>query len=122
LPVKRFEDLLVWQAAIELAQLVYEVTRRFPNEEKFGLVSQMRRAAVSVPSNIAEGQGRRTKGEFLQFLGTARGSLYELRTQVLIAHRLEYISQSEYDEVVLLETRIAQLLSALIRSLENKSA
>lgn len=116
---KRFEDLLVWQSAMELATLVYRVTIMFPNEEKFGLMSQLRRAAVSVPSNIAEGQGRRTRGEFLQFLGNARGSLYEIRTQILIAREMGYKTETDFEEVRDLDTRVGQLLGALIRSLEK---
>lgn len=77
-PINDYKDLLVWQKGIALAKEIYMLTRRFPSDEKFGLIAQMRRAAVSVPSNIAEGQARNTRGEFLQFLGHAEGSLAEL--------------------------------------------
>src|SRR3974390_1580167 len=83
-----YTDLVVWQKAVELVTEIYKATSTFPREEMFGLTSQMRRSAVSVPSNIAEGQGRATKGEFIQFLAHARGSLFELETQVLIAGEL----------------------------------
>jgi len=83
--VNRYQDLIAWQKAIALVKNVYEATSGFPQKETFGLTSQMRRSAVSIPSNIAEGQGRATRGEFHQFLGHARGSLYELETQLVIA-------------------------------------
>ena len=85
-----YKDLLVWQKGIALAKEVYTVTRTFPPEEKFGLISQMRRAAVSVPSNIAEGQARNTRGEFIQFLSNAEGSLAELDTQTRISLELGF--------------------------------
>lgn len=85
-----YRDLLVWQKGIELVQLIYHLTRSFPADEKFGLISQMRRAAVSVPSNIAEGQARHTTGEFVQFISHAEGSVAELDTQIIIAIHLNY--------------------------------
>ena len=81
-----FRDLVVWQKAIAFVTEVYRATQSFPNEEKFGLTSQLRRASVSIPSNIAEGQGRLTRGEFGQFLGHAKGSICEVETQLIIAH------------------------------------
>src|ERR1700756_6015702 len=86
-----FADLRVWQRAMDLAFEVYQSTRAFPREETYGLTSQMRRAAVSIPSNIAEGKGRYSRQELLQFLFHARGSLLELRTQITIARELEYL-------------------------------
>ena len=88
--IRDYKDLLVWQKGIALAKEVYTVTRTFPPEEKFGLISQMRRAAVSVPSNIAEGQARNTRGEFIQFLSNAEGSLAELDTQTRISLELGF--------------------------------
>jgi four helix bundle protein len=88
--IRDYKDLLVWQKGIALAKEVYKVTRIFPSEEKFGLISQMRRAAVSVPSNIAEGQARNTRGEFIQFLSHAEGSLAELDTQARISIQLGF--------------------------------
>jgi four helix bundle protein len=90
--VKNYKDIVVWQKAIELVIEIYRVTAHFPREEMYGLTSQLRRAAVSIPSNIAEGQGRATKGEFIQFLGHARGSLCEVDTQILIARRLGFLA------------------------------
>ena len=92
--MKHYKDLLVWQKAIALVTQVYVVTRSFPREERYGLTSQIRRAAVSVPSNIAEGQARLTPGEFRQSLGIAKGSLAELDTQLIIAENLGYLTES----------------------------
>ena len=83
--IRSYRDLVVWQKAMELVAEIYQRTRAFPMDEMFGLVSQMRRAAVSIPSNIAEGYGRASTGEYKQFLGHARGSLWEVETQILIA-------------------------------------
>src|SRR5947209_3733164 len=90
-----YQDLVVWREAKSLASLIYRATENFPKREWYGITSQIRRAAVSVPSNIAEGQGRLTKGEFIQFLGHARGSLQEMRTQLEIAADLEYLSTTD---------------------------
>src|SRR6266571_7141138 len=87
---RSYKDLLVWQKGTALAQLVYQVTKNFPSEEKFGLIAQMRRAAISIPSKIAEGQARHTTGEFVQFLSHAEGSVAELETQFVIAGELGY--------------------------------
>ncbi|MCD0458644.1 four helix bundle protein [Roseiconus lacunae] len=110
-----FRELIAWQKAMEMVTEVYRETRRFPKEEVYGLTSQLRRAAVSVPSNIAEGQGRLTKGEFRQFLGTAKGSLAEVETQILIAGNLGYLNNSQplIDRV----SEVARLLNGLLRSL-----
>ncbi len=87
-----YRDLLVWQKGIALAKMVYKLTAEFPSEEKFGLISQMRRAAVSVPSNIAEGQARHTTGEFILFISHAEGSLAELDTQLTLAAELNFLT------------------------------
>jgi four helix bundle protein len=87
-----YRDLIAWQRAMDLVEAIYKATRRFPKDELYGLTSQLRRAAVSVPSNIAEGQGRLTSGEFKQFLGHARGSLLETEAQILLAGRLQYFA------------------------------
>lgn len=95
---RSFRDLIVWQRSIELAALIYRLTGVFPKEEMYGLTSQIRRSAVSVPSNIAEGQGRLSKGEFRQFLGIARGSNNELQTQLEIARTLKLGTSKLIDE------------------------
>jgi four helix bundle protein len=110
-----FRNLVVWQKAIAFVTEVYRATQSFPNEEKFGLTSQLRRASVSIPSNIAEGQGRLTRGEFRQFLGHAKGSICEVETQLIIAHNLGYLN----DQQPLLEKlhAVARGLNGLLNSL-----
>ena len=112
---KDFRELIVWQKAMEMVTDIYRATQAFPADERFGLTSQLRRAAVSVPSNIAEGQGRLTRGEFRQFLGNAKGSLAEVETQLMIARNLSYLA----DPQPLLEqaAEVARLLNGLLRSL-----
>jgi four helix bundle protein len=112
-----YRDLIVWQKSMVLAQEVYRATKRFPQEEQYGLTSQMRRAAVSIASNVAEGQGRLTKGEFRQFLGQARGSLLELQTQAELACHLEYLSQVDLDSLSHLSEEVRHMLNALISKL-----
>lgn len=114
-----YRDLVVWRKAMKLAEDVYIATGSFPPDERFGLVSQLRRAAVSVVSNIAEGQGRGNDGYFIQFLGTSRGSLHEVETQLTLAARLGYLSPE--DEAALLkETQeVGRLASALMNSLDS---
>lgn len=95
----QFQKLTVWQKAMDLTILIYEFTKAFPDEEKFGLTSQMRRAGVSVPSNIAEGSGRNSDQQFIYHLGVAAGSASELFTQVLLAKSFKYINENEADEL-----------------------
>jgi len=111
-----YKDLIAWQRAMELVVAVYRVTADFPKEERFGLVSQLRRAAVSVPSNIAEGQGRTTPGEFKLFLGQARGSLMEVETQMDIASRLEMLEAGQFESVTSLTNKVGRLLNGLLLS------
>src|SRR5207248_9496463 len=94
---RSYKDLVVWQKGIALAKLVYQLTKNFPSEEKFGLVAQMRRAAVSVPSNVAEGQARHTTGEFVQFISHAEGSLAELDTQLILSIELRFTRVQDAD-------------------------
>ena len=117
----RYQDLVAWQKAIEFVQRVYAITSKFPQEEMFGLKSQMRRSAVSVPSNIAEGQGRASRGEFLQFLGHARGSLYELETQIVIASKLGYMPAVEQSTLQMEAQHLGRILNGLIGSLKTRS-
>ena len=118
--VKHYGELIAWQKAMDLVELIYRSTRGIPKEELFGLTCQVRRAAVSVPSNIAEGQGRRTTGEFLQFLSVARGSLQEAETQILLGERLHYVAEQNRVEVMNLSSEVGRLISGLISSLENR--
>jgi four helix bundle protein len=110
-----YKNLLVWQKSIALVTQVYLVTRSFPREELYGLTSQVRRSAVSVPSKIAEGQARLTPGEFRPFLGIARGSLAELETQLIIAENLGYLTESGplFEQLV----EVGRMLSGLLASL-----
>ena len=110
---KSFKDLLVWQRGIQLVKGVYLLTRGFPSEEKFGLISQMRRAAVSIPSNIAEGQARNTTGEFIQFLAIAQGSLAELETQLIVAAELGFCSSEAIGEISENILQLKKMLYAL---------
>jgi four helix bundle protein len=112
-----YRDLVVWQKALDLVTEVYAATSGFPREEVFGLTSQLRRSAVSVPSNIAEGQGRATKGEFIQFLSHARGSLYELETQIVIAGRLGYLLAEREHALAAKAEEVARILNGLLTSL-----
>ena len=115
--VKSYRDLIVWQKAMELVTEVYQATVEFPKEEIYGLTSQLRRAVVSIASNIAEGQGRKSRGEFSQFLGTSRGSLFEVETQIQIAVNLKYLSQTEADRLIDMTTEVARLLNGLLTSI-----
>ena len=114
-----YRDLLVWQKAIALVRDIYLQTRGFPKEEIYGLAAQMRRSSVSVPSNIAEGQGRLSKGEFKQFLGVARGSLLELETQIIIATDLHYIEDAAAETLVSRTQEVLRMLNGLIGSLPH---
>ena len=112
-----FRDLIAWQQAKALARQVYEVTRRFPDEERFGLVIQLRRAAVSIPSNIAEGRGRGTKKDFAHFLMQARGSLYEVETQIELANELHYINELDTARLLEVCNELSRVLNGLINSI-----
>ncbi len=114
-----FKDLLAWQRAMQMVRAVYELTAQFPAAERFGLSGQMRRAAISVPSNIAEGYGRVTTGEFMQFLGHARGSSAEVETQLMIARDLRFGSDKSIDDAENLCFEVSRLLSGLMRSLKT---
>lgn len=116
---RRYQELIAWQKAMILAKEVYDLTKLFPADEKYGLSSQMRRAAVSIPSNIAEGQGRLTKGEFRQFLGNARGSLFEIETQTALAKELGYINSTHAEKTIEITSEVSRLLNGLISSLSH---
>jgi four helix bundle protein len=114
-----FRDLLVWQRAMQLAVAVYRLTRDFPREELYGLTSQARRSAVSISSNIAEGQGRLSSGEFKQFLGIARGSNFELQTQIEIARSLKMGDPKLLDEADGLSHEVGKMLYGMLESLKT---
>ena len=110
-----FKKLLVWQRAMELAERVYELIRTFPTEERYAWSDQIRRAVISIPSNIAEGQGRDSKQEFLRFISIARGSLCELETQLLLAQKIGYVSEDNISQFL---SQCAEI-SRMLRSLSN---
>jgi four helix bundle protein len=120
--VKDYRELIVWQKAMDLVESIYRVTGEFPREEVYGLTSQIRRAAISIPSNIAEGNGRNTTRDYVHFLGMAYGSVKEVETQILIAERLRYVNASRGDELVNVTGEVARLISGLMNSLNRKLA
>ena len=115
-PANSFRDLLVWQRAIQLSVAIYKLTSGFPKEELYGLTSQLRRCSVSIPSNIAEGQGRMTTGEFRQFLGIARGSNFELQTQLEIARALGLGDSKQIDEAESLSHEVGKMIYSILES------
>jgi four helix bundle protein len=117
-----YTDLQVWQAAMDLAEDVYRITKNFPKEETYGLTIQLRRAAVSVPSNISEGKGRSSDKELAQFLCHSRGSLFEIETQINLARRLGYLDTQEAEAVLRNTARVGQLLNGLLRAFRPPSA
>jgi four helix bundle protein len=118
--VQSYRDLVAWNKAMELVAEIYRMTRDFPKEELFGLTSQIRRAAVSIPSNIAEGKGRLSKGEFRQFLGNARGSLAELETQILIAQDLHYMREAEANRSLAMVEEVGKVINGLLSAVKNQ--
>lgn len=117
--MKTHKDLNVWKNSIELVTSIYELTKNYPNNEQYGLISQMKRSAVSVPSNIAEGAGRNYKKEFIQFLFIAQGSLSELETQLIISVNLKYIEESSFELLNKNMNEIRAQISGLIKYLKK---
>lgn len=115
--LQNYKDLVVWQKSVELSIKIYEATKSFPKEEMFGLVSQIRRSAVSIPSNIAEGRCRGSRKDFVQFLRIAYGSCAELQTQLKIAHKLSFIDLQHYSELEILSEEICKMLRSMISKL-----
>ena len=115
------ENLEVWKKAVDLVVLVYRATENFPSEEKFGLTSQIRRASVSIPSNIAEGAARASSKEFLYFLSNAQGSASEVSTQLLIAQKLNYITAAQYGRLLNDFDEIGRMINGLCANLRSKA-
>ena len=115
-----FKELIVWQKSRHLVKDIYTLTQKFPADESFGLTQQIRRAAISIPSNIAEGSGRRTDNDFSHFIDIANGSAFEVETQLYLSLDLEYISQSEFEEVVAKLTDVERLIYNFKKSLSKK--
>ncbi|MFZ4116251.1 MAG: four helix bundle protein [Chthoniobacterales bacterium] len=116
---KHYKDLLVWQKAIELAPNIYKLIHKLPEEETFALGMQLRRAVVSVASNVAEGQARKHVKEFLQHLRIAKGSLAELETQIIIAEKLSYFTKKEVEQAEIEINEVSKILNALLNSLSK---
>jgi four helix bundle protein len=117
--MNNFKDLVVWQKSIELTKKIYSATEIFPEKEKFGLTNQLRRAAVSIASNIAEGAGRDSQNEFAHFLAIAKGSSYEVETQVIIANELGYITDEEQTEISNSINEIQKMIAGLKKSIQK---
>jgi len=116
-----FRELIVWQKSIDLVEKVYQMTNSFPKEETYSLISQIRRSAISIPSNIAEGYGRKSTPDFIHFLHIARGSLYEFQTQLEISRRIKYITETELKLMFGICKEVEKMLNSLIKSLANKN-
>jgi four helix bundle protein len=119
--VKHYRDLTVWQKSMDLVVEIYRLSKRFPADEHWGLTSQIRRAAVSIPANIAEGNGRVYRADYVRFLSIARGSLREVETQLQIAVRLEYLPRQDAIQVWNLLQEVGRLITGLIKSLDNRN-
>ena len=117
---RHYRDLLVWQKAITWVEAIYAATQTWPSDERFGLISQIRRSAVSVPSNIAEGCSRRSTGDFVRFLLIAKGSLAEAETQVIIAGRLDYVGAAAQTALLEAADEISRMIAGLINKLEER--
>ena len=115
--MKSYKDLIVWQKSMSLVNEIYLTTKSFPEEEKFSLVSQMRRSAISIPSNIAEGYGRGSKSEYARFVKIARGSMYELDTQMEIAKSQKFLTQENYKNINMRLDEIGRMINGLITAL-----
>ncbi|MBP6925537.1 MAG: four helix bundle protein [Candidatus Pacebacteria bacterium] len=118
--ITNYKDLIVWKKSITLCKNIYTLTHNFPKEELYGLVSQIKRSAVSIPSNIAEGYARNSTKEFVQFLHIAYGSASELETQIEIAKELEFISEKEYNEINAQLIEILKMLNVFIQRIKDK--
>ncbi len=115
--MKTYRDLIVWQKAMAMVTKIYKVTKSFPRREDYGITSQIRRCAVSIPSNTAEGYGRHSRNEYVRFLQIALGSLYELQTQLEIAANLDYLKKEDFDTLYESTREIERMLSVLIKRL-----
>lgn len=118
--MSEFTKLVAWQKSIDLVETIYRTTKRFPPDEKFNLVDQIRRCAISIPSNIAEGHGRKTNREFIHFLRIAYGSSSELETQLIISHRLKMISDKDYNPIRASLEEIRKMINGLIAHFSKK--
>ena len=118
---KNYRDLIAWQKAMDLATIAYQVSKKLPRDELYGLTSQIRRAVVSIPSNIAEGHARRSTKEFLHYLSVALGSLAESETQFLLSVRLEYLTDADIADFIELGSEVGRIINGLINSLSQSN-
>jgi four helix bundle protein len=112
-----YEDLIVWQKSIQLSKTIYKISLNFPKSELFGLCDQMKRASVSIPSNIAEGYGRRSTNDYKRFLSISLGSVYEIQTQLRVSLELSFVTKEHYDDIIKMTKEIDRMLYALIKKL-----
>ena len=119
--IKSYRELIIWQKSIQVVTKVYKLTRNFPKEELFGLTSQMRRCAISIPSNIAEGFGRNSQGDFKRFLNIALGSTYELQTQIEISLNLEFLNIENYNDLMESSLELEKMTNSLASKIKAKS-
>ncbi len=122
MPLETYRELKVWQKAVDLVEQVYVLSRLFPDEERFGLISQIRRASVSIPANIAEGYGRKHRGDYLHRLSMARGSLMELETHLIIAVRLRFVAEEQTQQSWQTSQEVGKMLNGLWESLQEPSS
>ena len=120
--IKSYRDLLVWQKGIDLVVVTYRATTQFPKSETYGLISQIRRAATSIPANIAEGYGRGSRKDYAQFLFIAQGSLKELETHFIVSEKLAYLTSAQTERVLSQTDELGRMLGALIRKLKSATA
>ncbi|HJO93532.1 MAG TPA: four helix bundle protein [Victivallales bacterium] len=116
--IKTYRDLLVWQKSMDLVSEIYKTTKNFPREEQYGLISQIRRCAVSIPSNIAEGYGRNSSNDYIRFLQISVGSLYELQTQIEISYNLKYLLEESFKTIYEKTKELERMLSSMIKKLK----
>ncbi len=117
--MKSYRDLIVWQKSMNMVTLTYKLLKQFPEDEKFGLTSQIKRSSVSVPSNIAEGYGRNYRKDYVRFLNISRGSLYEMQTQFQISVNLSFINENELQKIKELSVEVEKMLNSLINKLKE---
>ena len=119
--IRSYKDLIVWQKSVQLVTDIYELTKTFPVDERFGITSQLNRASVSIPTNIAEGWGRETSKNYLQFLRTSRGSVMEVQTLLVISKNLNYLSEQAFESYSIKMEEVGKILHGLIKSIKEKN-
>jgi four helix bundle protein len=119
MPALSYRDLIAWKKAYGLSLVIYKITAHFPVDERYGLIYQLRKAAVSIPSNIAEGEGRKSSAEFCRFLAIALGSTKEIETQILLSGDLGYIDQNTVEQILSMASEVCRLINGLVRSLKS---